>query len=170
MTPTNLIAFVVELEKIGKVVPYQQETKRTCSAACLHAVLKHYGVQADEKLLSKLIGVHKAGAELYQVVGVARALGFEAKQHEFDTLADATQVVLKGVPLICDVQSWTKPGSGHYVVFAGVKNGNAEIMDPNTPGNWRSMPLKEFDDRWWDGDNVYPDKTLVRAAVIIKRK
>ena len=154
--------------KLSKVRPYQQKTKRTCSAACLHAVLRHYGFEVPEETLSELIGVRRHGAELYQIVGVARALGFKASQVEIVSMKGALEYTRRDLPLICDVQSWTKPGSGHYVVLVDIKGGRAEIMDPNVAGNWRSMPVKDFDERWWDGDNVYPYKTLRRAAVFIE--
>jgi ABC-type bacteriocin/lantibiotic exporter with double-glycine peptidase domain len=154
--------------KVAKVRPYQQETQRTCSAACLRAVLLHHGRDVPERILSEAIGVGKFGAELYQIVGTARALGFKARQVEFKTLGDAIELVQKDLPLICDVQSWTKKGSGHYVVLVNVHAGTANIMDPNVHGNWRSMSVKDFDSRWWDGDSVFRGKTLRRAAVIVE--
>jgi ABC-type bacteriocin/lantibiotic exporter with double-glycine peptidase domain len=154
--------------KLARVKPYQQETQQSCSAACLHSVLLHHGMEVPEDLLRKAIAVGRHGAELYQIVGAARALGMKARQVEFKQLGDAIELVQKDIPLICDVQSWTKPGSGHYVVLASVGSGRAEVMDPNVKGNWRSMPVKEFDDRWWDGDNVFRHKILKRAAVVIE--
>jgi len=154
--------------KLAKVRPHQQETQRTCSAACLRAVLLHHGKDVPEALLSKAIGVADFGAELYQIVGAARALGFTAKQVEFKSLSDAFRLLEQDIPLICDVQSWTKKGSGHYVVLVNEHGGRVNIMDPNVSGNWRTMSAKDFDERWWDGDNVYRGRVLRRPAVIVR--
>ena len=154
--------------KLAKVRPYQQETQRSCSAACLRAVLLHHGTDIPEAVLSKAIGVAHYGAELYQIVGVARALGFKAKQVEFKSMEDAFKLLRKDLPIICDVQSWTKKGSGHYVVLVNESGGRVNIMDPNVQGNWRTMPGEDFDKRWWDGDNVYRGRMLRRPAVTIE--
>jgi ABC-type bacteriocin/lantibiotic exporter with double-glycine peptidase domain len=155
------------MDKEAKVSPYQQKTQRTCSAACLRAVLLHHGLDVQEEVLCKLIDIQHYGAELYQIVGAARALGFDAQQVEFKDLDEVRNHLKNDLPIICDVQSWTKAGSGHYVVLTEEKDGKAEVMDPNTPGNWRSMPMKEFEDRWWDGDNVFPGKKLRRPGILI---
>jgi ABC-type bacteriocin/lantibiotic exporter with double-glycine peptidase domain len=154
--------------KLAKVRPHQQETQRTCSAACLRAVLLHHGKDIPESVLSKAIGVAHYGAELYQIVGTARALGFRAKQVEFESMEAAFKYLRKDLPLICDVQSWTKKGSGHYVVLVSESGGRVNIMDPNVEGNWRTMSGGDFDKRWWDGDNVYRGRVLRRPAVIIE--
>ena len=154
--------------KVAKVSPYQQETQHTCSAASLKAVLQHHGLDLPEKLISELIGVDKHGAELFQIVGAARALGFKAKQVEFRKFKNCLSYLRNDIPLICDVQSWTSPGKGHYCVLTDVRDGMCEIMDPNVKGNWRRVPYRDFDGWWWDGCNVYPGRTLRRAAVVVE--
>jgi ABC-type bacteriocin/lantibiotic exporter with double-glycine peptidase domain len=156
------------MRKISEVIPYQQKTQHTCSAASLHAVLKHHGVTVPEATLAALIGTNKHGAELYQIVGAAKALGFDAKQVEFRRFSHCLPYLANDVPLICDVQSWTRPGSGHYCVLAGVDDGMCDIMDPNVKGNWRRVPQKDFDGWWWDHCNVYPGRVLRRAAVVVE--
>jgi ABC-type bacteriocin/lantibiotic exporter with double-glycine peptidase domain len=153
--------------KIARVQPYQQLTPRTCSAACMHAVLRHYGYDIEEPELEELIGVGTHGAEVNQIVKAAHALGLEAEEQRFPHLIAAKKVLDDDIPIIADVRSWNRPGQGHYVVLAELEDGLAELMDPNTPGNWREVSAPELKRRWWDWSMARPHELMKHAGVII---
>lgn len=155
------------MRKLARISPHQQKTQSNCSAACLHVVLRHHGLDVPEELLAQLIGVEEGrGAELFQIVGAARALKFEAKQAEIH-LPAAIALVKGGFPIICDVQSWNFPGKGHYCVLAEIHGDMAEIMDPNVDGNWRNMSIYDFAERWWDYEMYPPHRKMLHAGVLI---
>ena len=154
------------LEKQGEVLPYQQETQHTCSAACLRAVLLHYGLDVPEKKLAELIGVTKNGAEVDQITSAAKKLGFHAYDKSL-TVGEAKRLLKDGVPIICDIQSFTKPGTGHYVVLTSMDEDGVEWMDPNVKGNRRRLTHEEWASRWWDRAMKHPHEDMVRWGVVI---
>jgi ABC-type bacteriocin/lantibiotic exporter with double-glycine peptidase domain len=153
--------------KLARVEPYQQLTSRTCSAACLHAVLRHYDLDYEEPELEELIGVGRHGAEVGQIVKAAHALGLDAEEIRFPNLFAAKQVLDGDVPIIADMRSWNRPGQGHYTVLTKLADGTAEIMDPNTPGNWREISAPELKRRWWDWSMEAPHKLMRHAGVVV---
>jgi predicted double-glycine peptidase len=154
------------LEKQGQVLPYQQETQHTCSAACLRAVLLHYGLDVPEKKLAELIGVTKNGAEVDQITSAAKKLGFHAYDKSL-TVGEAKRLLKDDVPIICDIQSFTKPGTGHYVVLTSMDEDGVELMDPNVKGNHRRLTHEEWASRWWDNAMKHPHEDMVRWGVVI---
>lgn len=158
-----LPALVDELEKIARVAPHQQEARENCSAACLKAVLAHWGHDIPESVCAEVIGVGKHGAEVTDISSAARRMGMNAADIKFRSFGEARKFLDADIPIIADFQSWNHPGQGHYVVIVSVDGDRVEIMDPNTPGNWRSLSLKEVEERWWDypmdgGKNAAPIK------------
>jgi len=134
---------------LGQVEPYQQTLRYSCSCASLLAVLRHYGItDYSEEDLMPLVGLSSIGAWPYQIVHAAHALGLAAFELRLRSLADAVPYLGAGIPIICEVASWTMPGRGHFVVLVSMDGQTAEIMDPNTPGNWRSITLDELQQRW----------------------
>ena len=164
----SLPAFLDELEKIGEVSPYQQETQHTCSAASLKAVLLHWGVEKTEGELSKLIGVHSKGAEVDEITAAAKKLGFKAYDKEL-SWKEVDALLEKDIPIICDIRSFTK-NHGHYVVLAKADKTHVDIMDPNTKGNWRRLTRAAFDARWWDWTMAPPHKKMIRWGLVITPK
>ena len=144
---------------LGEVVPYQQKQGYSCSAATLLAVLRHYGItQYTEQTLTPIIGLTSNGAWPHQIVAAAQSLGLKAAELTF-SFGLAKRYVDAGVPVIAEVASWNHQGLGHFVVVAGV-GPEIQIMDPNTPGNWRSLSRAEMAQRWgshaWRGVVVLP--------------
>lgn len=158
------------LVKEAEVLPYQQRTQWSCSAACLKAVLAHFGDVVPEVLLIWLIGTKKKrGAETTEIVEAAKKLGYPAHEKSL-TLEEARRYTDRGIPLILDVQSWTKPGSEHYVVLTHVSDRHAYLMDPNTPGNLRVLTHDELLERWHGVRMAPPHEPMPRWAVIVEPK
>ena len=156
------------LEKVAKVAPYQQATQHTCSAACLKAVLDHYGFEGDEHDIAGFIGVRqKGGAETDQIANAARRLGFDCFEYSFDSLEQAKFLTDQDIPIIADIQSFNHPGSGHYVVIADIDDESVHIMDPNTPGNERIISHQEADERWWDRAMKPPHKMMKKWGIVV---
>lgn len=153
--------------KTAKVLPYQQETQHTCSSASLKAVMAHWGLDVPEKVVSVRIRVHKRrGAETDQIVAAAKKFGFDAFQKSF-TMDEAERLTKNDIPIICDIQSFTKPGSGHYVVLTHLDSRNAVLMDPNVKGNVRILPRDEFEERWWDRQMFPPHNLMKRWGIVV---
>ena len=156
------------LSKTAAVSPYQQRTQHTCSAACLKAVLGHYGFEADEHDLAGFIGVRqKGGAETTQIADAARRLGLDCFEYSFDSLEQAKWLLDQDIPIIADIQSFNHPGSGHYVVITAIDDQGVHLMDPNTPGNERVIPHEEMEQRWWDRAMKPPHDLMPKWGVIV---
>lgn len=134
---------------LGQVEPYQQIQQYSCGAAALKAVLQHWGEDHDEPMLIDLIGVDpNRGSTVEQVATAARKLGYQARPHQFGSLAELRAFTSRDIPVIVAVRSFNRPNQGHFVVAVHVDDDRIEIMDPNTPGNWRVISPAEMDRRW----------------------
>lgn len=155
------------MSKEAQVSPYQQKTQWTCSAACLKAVMAHWGTNIPELLVVDAVGARKGrGAECDQIAAAARKFGFLAFEYSFDSLDQAKVLLDQDIPIICDIQSFNNPGKGHYVVMTGVED-QVDLMDPNTPGNHRSISREEMDERWWDRAMAPPHQEMPRWGIIV---
>ncbi len=161
-------SFSDELEKLAKVGPYQQKTQWSCSAGCLKAVLKHYGVRIPELLVINAIGARKGrGAECDQIATAARKFGFMAFEYSFTSLDQARVLLDQDIPIICDIQSFNNPGKGHYVVMTKIEAEYVHLMDPNTPGNTRVISGEEMDERWWDRAMAPPHQLMPKWGIVV---
>lgn len=152
--------------KTAQVNPYQQKTQWTCSAACLKAVLEHWGVRLPELVVIEAIGTKKGrGAECDEIAAGARKLGFLAFEYSFDSIEQAKVLLDQDIPIICDIRSFTR-NAGHYVVMHAVLD-KVELMDPNTPGNRRVISKEEMDERWWDYAIAPPHDLMIRHGIIV---
>jgi len=134
---------------LGQVEPYQQIEAYSCGAAALKAVLGHWDDHHDERMLIDLIGVDpERGSTVDQVARAARNLGYDARPHRFSGVRELRAITAQDTPVIIAVQSFNRPNQGHFVVAVDVKDDTVEIMDPNTPGNWRVLSHAELDRRW----------------------
>jgi len=160
--------FSLVLSKEAQVSPYQQETQWTCSAACLKAVLSHYGMEATEEELRDLIGAKpKRGAEVDEIVAAAHKLGLEAFDYLFASLDQAKILLDQDIPIICDIQSFNHEGKGHYVVLTKIDGDEVHLMDPNTPGNQRVLTREHMDVRWWDHRMAPPHDLVEKWGVVV---
>lgn len=150
------------------VMPYQQNTQWTCSAACLKAVLAHYGKNVSELDLVNAIGAKEGrGAECDEIAAAARKLGFLAFEYSFTSIDQAKVLLDQDIPIICDIQSFNHPGKGHYVVMVAADDLDVELMDPNSPGNWRALQRKEMDRRWWDRAMAPPHDLMPKWGIVV---
>lgn len=156
--------------KEAQVSPYQQKTQWTCSAACLKAVLAHYGQNIPEMQLIEAIGAKKGrGAECDEIAAAARKLGFDAFEYSFESIDQAKSLTDADMPIICDIQSFNNPGKGHYVVMTAIDD-QVHLMDPNTPTNERVISREEMDERWWDRAMAPPHSMMPKWGIIVLPK
>lgn len=158
--------------KLAKVSPYQQKTQYSCSAACLKAVLEHWGHdRLSEAEVMHAIGVRdRGGAEVDQITEGAKVLGFDAYDKCFESLDDARSVTDQDIPIVADFQSFNNPGKGHYVVITKIDDENVYLMDPNTDGNERVLTREEAEGRWWDRTMAPPHRLMPRWGVVVTPK
>jgi len=155
------------LTKEAQVSPYQQKTQWTCSAACLKAVLAHYGQNIPEMQLIEAIGAKKGrGAECDEIAAAARKLGFDAFEYSFESIDQAKSLTDADMPIICDIQSFNNPGKGHYVVMTSIDD-QVHLMDPNTPTNERVISREEMDERWWDRAMAPPHDMMPKWGIVV---
>lgn len=126
----------------------KQDTKYTCGAAALQAVLAAYGLPRREALLACWLGSDpKEGTRPSALVGLCRELGLPHEERHDATVEDLAHVTGQGVPLLCCVQMH---GGGHWVAVRDVADGQVHFMDP-VEGH-RSLPAEEWDRIWQDTD------------------
>ncbi len=169
----EIAAMVVEeeFEKTAQLLPYQQSTQWSCSAACLKAVLAHYGEELPEIEAVGAIGARRGrGAEVTEISEAARKLGYEAFDYSFDSMEQAKALLDADMPIICDIQSFNYPGKGHYVVMVSADDQTVNLMDPNTPGNWRTISRQEMDERWWDHRMEPPHDVVAKWGIVVLPK
>lgn len=168
MMPKYAQAFELSLTKIAAVSPYQQATQWSCSAACLKAVLAHYGTELSEDEAVLAVGAREGrGAEVTEISDAATSLGFDAFDYEFSSLDQANVLLQQDIPIICDIQSFNYEGKGHYVVLHKLDAHSAHLMDPNTPGNSRVIPLDHLEAMWWDHTMAKPHVLKQKWGVVI---
>jgi predicted double-glycine peptidase len=158
-----------EFAKLAQVQPYQQKTQYSCSAACLKAVLEHWGADRyAEHEIMHAIGVRdKGGAEVDQITEGAKKLGFEAYDKCFESMEAAKAITDQDTPIIADFQSFNNPGKGHYVVITKIDDDVVHLMDPNTDGNTRVITRAECEQRWWDRTMAAPHKLMPKWGVVV---
>lgn len=157
-----------DLEKTAAVQPYQQLTQWTCSAACLKAVLDHHGIEVSEEEAVQAIGTREnRGAECDEIAAGARKFGALAFEFSFESIEQARVLLDQDIPIICDIQSFNNPGKGHYVVLTQASDETVELMDPNTPGNHRTISVDEMNERWWDRAMAPPHDLMPKWGIIV---
>jgi len=164
-----LIDQTSEFLKLAQVEPYQQKTQYSCSAACLKAVLEHWGADRfAEHEIMYAIGVRdRGGAEVDEITRGAQKLGFDAYDKRFSSLDEAKAITDQGIPIIADFQSFNNPGKGHYVVITQIDDNVVHLMDPNTDGNQRVITRAECEQRWWDKTMAPPHNLMVKWGVVV---
>lgn len=155
--------------RVGAVVGTPQETPWTCGPAALRAVLAHYGVGATEPEVAvaarnmPIIGTRPQG-----LVRAAGEFGCDAQVTRLADVDAMRPALAAGIPLIVLVDSFTRPGrQSHYVVVSKMDRATVTMMDPNTPGNWRTLTRAEFDGRWWNREPGSRGPEYVRRTAVI---
>lgn len=174
--PVKIVAPIVdqasEFWKLAQVTPYQQKTQYSCSAACLKAVLEHYGADmyAEHEIMHEIGVSDRGGAEVTQITEAARRLGFDAYDKCFSSLEEARSITQQDIPIIADFQSFKNPGKGHYVVITKIDDDTVHLMDPNTDGNERIITRAEAERRWWDRTMAKPHRLMPKWGVVVTPK
>ncbi|MDE2103513.1 MAG: hypothetical protein KGL39_40105, partial [Patescibacteria group bacterium] len=117
----------------------RQRDTFSCGAAAAMTVGMYYGVgpkTLDE--WKKALGTtEETSTRPTDIIRYLRSLGLEVKARQGMTLDDLRQAWLTGKPTITPIQEWgvpSKPASmkfGHYVVVAGLPDGQVVIQDPS---------------------------------------
>lgn len=156
------------MSKEAQVYAYQQRTQWTCSAACLKAVMNHWGLSVPELYVVQAVGAQPGrGAETDQIAAAARQFGFAAFEYSFKSLDQAKVLLDQDIPIICDIQSFNNPGKGHYVVLVSIDDQRVQLMDPNTRGNWRIISRAEMNARWWDRAMAPPHDLMWKWGIVV---
>jgi len=105
-----------------KGIPYMPQLEAAdCSAACLAMVLRYYGKDVRLDDVRQKLGVHRDGANAFNMVQAARAFGLQAR----------------GVRLEIEDLKYIEPGSilhwqlNHFVVFESIHRTGVNIVDPS---------------------------------------
>jgi len=161
---------IKSLEKTAAayVSHHQQSNQRNCSAACMKMVCDYYGISKTEDECAKLIGVHKCGAENYEVADAINKVGLQTINKELSP-EEVKKYLDKGYPIIMDAKSYNYKNKFHYTVLADldVEKDVAIIFDPNYDKKIRTLTLKELDDVWHSNEMYRPNKPLVRQGIVV---
>jgi predicted double-glycine peptidase len=145
------------LEAVPDVV---QTTNYSCGPCALVAVLRYYGIPAEEReVLREARTNPEIGAELEDLAAVAERHGLTAAACEGLGLEDLERELKAGYPVIVLNQSWrANPyvpwdqdwDDGHYLVVIGVDDHFVYVEDPLLEGARGAIPRDEFVRRWHD--------------------
>jgi len=130
-----------------------QTSATDCGPACLKAVLKGYGVDADYERLREACQTDVDGSTIDTLEDIATALGLAAEQ----VMIPEDHVVLSaGQALPCIAVTRLPTGETHFVVIWRQHGRLFEVMDPATGRRWatRETLLSE----------LYVHETVVPAA------
>ena len=145
----------------------RQSTDYTCGVAALQSVLGYYGEDIRQDTLAAALGSTEAdGTDYHAIERYAKSNGYNTVVQTERTLDDLKALVDRGVPPIILIQAWaedpanweTDYADGHYVVALGYDDTKIYFMDPSTLGNYTSIPVDEFLQRWHDRER---DGTLL---------
>ena len=138
----------------------------SCGASSFQAVMRYYDLTSFETTLRERLNttaIH--GTYPWDMVRVARELGFQAEWKENLTLADLESSIRQGVPVIIDAQRLiTDPNltwediwdTGHYMVVIGIDSINVYLEDPALLGSRLAVPRDEFLSLWHDYESPLP--------------
>jgi ABC-type bacteriocin/lantibiotic exporter with double-glycine peptidase domain len=139
-----------------------------CGIYCLYAAMKYFGVNADPNELIKpeYIGSVK-GSSLAELKKAAEKHGLYAVAVDRMTTKDLRGLVCQGrlsLPLIIHVKSSpTDQKYDHYLLFLGLRQGQALIYDP--PGSIESVEFWTLAPRWDGSGLLISDKPINMNAV-----
>lgn len=137
----------------------------SCGASSFQAVMRYYGLESFETTLRQRLNttpVH--GTYPWDMVRVAKELGFEAEWRENLTLADLETSIREKAPVIIDGQrikgqslSWEETwNAGHYMVVIGIDDNYVYLEDPAILGSRLKITRDEFLSLWHDYESELP--------------
>jgi uncharacterized protein len=144
---------------LNGVPDVRQAEYYSCGASSFQAVMSYYGLDSFESDLRTRLNTTPAhGTYPWDMIRVAKDLGFTAEWRENVTLADLEASLRSGVPVIIDGQrvrnqnqTWEETWStGHYMVVIGIDNEKVYLEDPDMLGFRLALPREEFVSLWRD--------------------
>ncbi len=118
-----------------------------CGPACLHMVLKYFGLEKSDKELAKLCGANaKTGTTAAQIITAAKKLGFKAFYKDFSSIAEIKKYIDKKIPVIVD---WFSIDDGHYSVAVKIDAKFIYLQDPDL-NKINKIDLETFQRIWFD--------------------
>lgn len=151
----------------------------SCGAASLASCLYYWGVWTGrEPELYSTLGTTCEGTCGAGIMKAAEAYGLEVKYRSKLTTDDLADWMDQGYTCILNIQAWgeydeqTNFGEvwddGHYVVLADVTDSDIIVMDPSIPGQYGTISIKQFNERWHDGeDREYHTAILLKGEKAI---
>src|SRR5688572_22367671 len=133
-------------------VPHlRQESKNTCTPACIRMVLCYFGVEISESEIARLVLTDGFGTLFDDVIRVAK-LGFDVTLGN-GSRSDLLRIGATKVPLIASVHSfwlpnYGPPGGPHCVVIAGATSTEVAVFDPDRSPAPTLMPFAAFVQAW----------------------
>jgi len=137
-----------------------QETKYSCGAACVTAILNTEGVWVSEKEVRQAIGTNpEEGTPLPNIMYFFKRLGCEVDMSE-QGISDLKDAISDGVYSIVSMQMWDREAKrnweetwseGHYCIVKDIKDGHIILSDPSRRKLVR-LPIGVFKKLWHDED------------------
>lgn len=127
-----------------RVKGIRQHDRSDCAVACIAAVAGWYGLKMPLATIRSLCGASTAGTTIKGVLDCCKAIGMKAspaKSPNRDTS------VLSRIEQPCILHTQTEDGFLHFIVLCGVRNGKAEVMDPED-GKRRRLSLERLGEKW----------------------
>lgn len=162
----------------------KQITESHCGPAVLEMLCNNLGLSIDQDEFVQIIGIeHKLKEYGMLISEMSRAvakldLGVKFWYKENSNLNDI-KVLLNEYKLPVGVEwqgifyQYADDDDGHYSVVTHIDSVNNIIMiaDPydGFAGSDRQFHIREFQDRWWDENEIYDPITGKRSAVLEER-
>lgn len=136
---------------------------RLCCPACVAMVMRYYGVDTDLAAIAD--DCYRSSVDLYgvwpQAVYAANQRGLSGYCHRFENLAQLSDLLSRGIPVICSIayQSGQLNGAainqteGHLIILAGMDGGCVTAYDPaakTDDGVYRTYTQDEFCTGWFN--------------------
>ncbi|MBN2058629.1 MAG: C39 family peptidase [Candidatus Saganbacteria bacterium] len=152
---------------LNGVPDVRQAEHYSCGAASFQAVMNYYGKDSFESDLRTMLGTSAShGTYPWDMVRVAKQLGFDAEWKDNLTLSDLEAALRQGIPVIVDAQRYTAPNTawkdswipeaGHFMVVIGIDDRNVYLEDPFLLGSRLVMPRQDFSDCWHGYESSMP--------------
>lgn len=146
-----------------KMIPFKQGPA-SCGPASLRILLAYFGLEYEEKYLSKLCGTTHLGTEHEGMIKAAETLGAKVKAKRGSIKEIRRLVMEERIPVIVGWWSDNDKGEpekvtpendeGHFSVIYHFDKRFIYMMDPETKTGRRKISIKRFLEKWWDADGA----------------
>lgn len=131
------------------ILPHvQQRDDRSCGPAVLVSVLSYYHADLGGlERARKRLRTTSEGTSSGRLVQLARQCGLRVRAREHWTLAEITEALDYGRPVVVAVRAH---GDGHYLAAVGYDRQHVYFMDSCLDGFYGFLTKADFLGRWWD--------------------